>query len=319
MKTKLELLSPAGNLTTFQAVIQAGADAVYFGGSSFGARAYAENFSKEEVLLAIDFAHIHGKKAYMTVNTLLKEEEMEERLYDYLLPFYEQGLDGVIVQDFGVLSFVRCHFPKLSVHASTQMTVTGALGARFLAAQGVSRVVTARELSLSEIEEIHSKTGVEIECFVHGALCYCYSGQCLFSSLIGGRSGNRGRCAQPCRLPYTCLDKNRKSINKNPVYPLSPKDLCTIDRLPDMAEHGVFSFKIEGRMKQAEYAAGVTSIYRKYMDLYLKYGKDSYQVSPLDQKMLFDLGNRSGFTEGYLNQWNGADMLTINMPSHAKG
>lgn len=319
MKTKLELLSPAGNLTTFQAVIQAGADAVYFGGSSFGARAYAENFSKEEVLLAIDFAHIHGKKAYMTVNTLLKEEEMEERLYDYLLPFYEQGLDGVIVQDFGVLSFVRCHFPKLSVHASTQMTVTGVLGARFLAAQGVSRVVTARELSLSEIEEIHSKTGVEIECFVHGALCYCYSGQCLFSSLIGGRSGNRGRCAQPCRLPYTCLDKNRKSINKNPVYPLSPKDLCTIDRLPDMAEHGVFSFKIEGRMKQAEYAAGVTSIYRKYMDLYLKYGKDSYQVSPLDQKILFDLGNRSGFTEGYLNQWNGADMLTINMPSHAKG
>lgn len=319
MGTQLELLSPAGNLTTFQAVVHAGADAVYFGGSSFGARAYADNFTKEEVLTAIDFAHIHGKKAYMTVNTLLKEREMEEQLYEYLLPFYEQGLDAVIVQDFGVLSFVRCHFPQLSVHASTQMTVTGAGGARFLAEHGVSRVVTARELSLPEIQKIHTDADVEIECFVHGALCYCYSGQCLFSSLIGGRSGNRGRCAQPCRLPYECVDKNHKAIREKPMFPLSPKDLCTIDRIPDLAEHGVFSFKIEGRMKQGEYAAGVTSIYRKYLDRFLAYGKESYKVSPEDQKLLMDLGNRSGFTEGYLDQWNGAGMLAIHKPSHAKG
>ena len=318
MEKKLELLAPAGNFATFQAVVHAGADAVYFGGNRFGARAYADNFTEEEALSAIDFAHIHGKKAYMTVNTLLKEQEMEEQLYDYLLPFYEQGLDAVIVQDLGVLSFVRCHFPGLSVHASTQMTVTGAFGARFLADQGVCRVVTARELSLWEIKEIYTKADVEIECFVHGALCYCYSGQCLLSSLIGGRSGNRGRCAQPCRLPYECFDTNKKSISKKNIFPLSPKDLCTIDNIPDLAEHGVFSFKIEGRMKQEEYAAGVTGIYRKYMDLYLKYGKESYQVLEDDRRKLLDLGNRSGFASGYLKQWNGPDMLAVDKPSHTK-
>lgn len=319
MGKKLELLAPAGNFATCKAVINAGADAVYFGGSSFGARAYAGNFTKEEMLRAVDFGHIHGKKLYLTVNTLLKEQEMEEQLYDYLLPFYEQGGDAVIVQDFGVLSFVRQHFPGLPIHASTQMTVTGAGGARFLQDQGVCRIVTARELSLDEIEEIRRETEVEIETFVHGALCYCYSGQCLLSSMIGGRSGNRGRCAQPCRLPYECYDKSYHKISKKPEFPLSPKDLCTIDRIPDMAEHGVFSFKIEGRMKQAEYAAGVTQIYRKYMDQYLKDGKEGYYVLPEDQKILLDLGNRSGFTKGYLNQRNGRDMLAIKKPSHTKG
>ncbi|MCM1256604.1 MAG: U32 family peptidase [Roseburia sp.] len=318
MGKKLELLAPAGNFTTLKAVINAGADAVYFGGSSFGARAYAGNFTEEEMLRAVDFCHIHGKKTYLTVNTLLKEREMEEQLYDYLLPFYEQGGDALIVQDFGVLHFVKEHFSKLPVHASTQMTVTGARGAKLLQDQGVCRVVTARELSLSEIGEIHRETDVEIETFVHGALCYCYSGQCLFSSIIGGRSGNRGRCAQPCRLPYECYDEKYHKITQKPEFPLSPKDLCTIDRVPDLAEHGVFSFKIEGRMKQAEYAAGVTSIYRKYMDLYLNFGKEAYNILPEDNKILLDLGNRSGFTEGYLNQWNGPDMLATTKPSHTK-
>lgn len=319
MEEKLELLAPAGNLTTLKAVINAGADAVYFGGSLFGARAYAGNFTEEEMLRAVDFSHIHGKKTYLTVNTLLKEQEMEERLYDYLLPFYEQGGDAVIVQDFGVISFIREYFPKLSVHASTQMTVTGKEGAKLLKEQGVCRIVTARELSLSEIKEIHSQTGMEVETFVHGALCYCYSGQCLLSSMIGGRSGNRGRCAQPCRLPYECYDKNLHKISKKPEFPLSPRDLCTIDRIPDLAEHGVFSFKIEGRMKQAEYAAGVTGIYRRYIDLYLNCGKEGYRVLPEDRKILLDLGNRSGFTEGYLNRWNGPDMLAMKKPSHTKG
>ena len=191
----VELLAPAGSYQTLKAVAAAGADAVYAGGTDFGARAYANNFTQEELLEAMDYLHIRGKKLYLTVNTLLKEREMEEQLYEYLLPYYEQGLDAVIVQDFGVLSFVRQAFPQMDIHASTQMTVTGAEGAAFLQEQGAKRIVTARELSLKEIRTIREKTGEEIESFVHGALCYCYSGQCLFSSMLGGRSGNRGR---PC-------------------------------------------------------------------------------------------------------------------------
>ncbi len=318
MRQKLELLAPAGNLTALKAVIHAGADAVYFGGSAFGARAYADNFKKEEVLFAIDFAHIHGRKTFMAVNTLLKEQEMEEQLYDYLLPYYEQGLDAVIVQDFGVFSFVKQHFPKLPIHASTQMTVAGAEGAGFLAKLGASRIVMAREMSLSEIDSVYQALDVEIESFVHGALCYCYSGQCLFSSMIGGRSGNRGRCAQPCRLPYECYDVNYHKISGKEKFPLSPKDLCTIDLIPKLAGHGVFSFKIEGRMKQPEYAAGVTAIYRKYIDMYLNHGEEGYHVLPEDNRKLFDLGNRSGFTQGYYNKQNGKEMLAVKQPSHTK-
>ncbi|MBO5303870.1 MAG: U32 family peptidase [Lachnospiraceae bacterium] len=319
MVKELELLAPAGNLTTLKAVIHAGADAVYFGGSQFGARAYAGNFNRDEVLEAIDFGHIHGKKVFMAVNTLLKEKELEEQLYDYLLPYYEQGLDGVIVQDFGVLAFIREHFRELPIHTSTQMTVTNVEGARFLVNQGASRIVMAREMSLEEIRHIHESVPVEIESFVHGALCYCYSGQCLLSSMLGGRSGNRGRCAQPCRLPYEVYDANRKRINDNKhLYPLSPKDLCTIDQIPQLAENGIFSFKIEGRMKRTEYAAGVVSIYRKYMDKYLNYGAKAYHVTKEDTQKLFDFGNRSGFTAGYYNQRNGADMITFEKPGHEK-
>ena len=197
----LEVLAPAGSIESMKAAVAAGADAVYMGGSRFGARAYADNPDEDGLLKAIDYIHLHGRRLYLTVNTLFREEEMED-LYSYLLPYYREGLDAVIVQDLGAMSFIRQQFPGLDIHASTQMTITGSYGAKLLKELGAVRVVTARELSLEEIRKIHDQVDVEIESFVHGALCYCYSGQCLMSSLIGGRSGNRGRCAQPCRLPY---------------------------------------------------------------------------------------------------------------------
>lgn len=317
-KNQLELLAPAGSYDIFKAVLNAGADAVYVGGSQFGARAYANNFSKEELLLAIDEAHIHGKQLYLTVNTLLKEDELETQLYDYLLPYYEQGLDAVIVQDMGAFQFIREHFPKMDIHTSTQMTICNRYGAEMMKELGASRVVTAREMSFAEIKDIADHVDIEIESFVHGALCYCFSGQCLLSSMIGGRSGNRGRCAQPCRLPYEVYDAKRKKIASEP-FVLSPKDLCTIDLIPKLAESGIFSFKIEGRMKQAEYAAGVVSVYRKYMDRYLEYGAKDYQVTKEDMQKLYDFGNRSGFTKGYYEKHNGKDMITFQKPNHAKG
>ena len=201
-----ELLAPAGNLEILKGVIESGADAVYVGGSMFGARAYANNFTEEELLEAIDFAHLRGVKVYLTVNTLIKNSEFS-KLYDYLLVYYKRGLDAVIVQDLGVVKAIHEYFPSMEIHTSTQMTVTGADGVRFLSQFGVTRVVMAREVSLAEMKRIHEETGMELEAFVHGALCYSYSGQCLFSSILGGRSGNRGRCAQPCRLPYTVEGK----------------------------------------------------------------------------------------------------------------
>ena len=319
---KTELLAPAGSFETLKAVVNAGADAVYCAGNRFGARAYANNFTEEEMISAIDFVHLKGKKLYMTVNTLLKEKELEGQLYSYLRPYYEAGLDAVIVQDLGVMHFIREHFPRLHIHASTQMTITGAYGAELMLNAGCSRIVPARELSLQEIQNIYEKTGAEIESFVHGALCYGYSGQCLLSSMIGGRSGNRGRCAQPCRLPYELLkDKQKGSSSKHrkEAYLLSLKDLCTIDFIPELIQHGVHSFKIEGRMKQAEYAAGVTGIYRYYIDKYETNPKESYQVSEADKQKLWDLGNRCGFTDGYYKRHNGKEMITFEKPSHEKG
>ena len=334
-KRELELLAPAGSYETFEAVIRAGADAVYLGGSHFGARAYANNFNEEELLRAIDYAHIHGRQVYLTVNTLFKEEELEQGLYEYLLPYYEQGLDAVIVQDMGAFARIRSMFPRMDIHTSTQMTVTGAAGAAYMKQLGASRVVMAREMSFVEIREIHDKVGIEIESFVHGALCYCYSGQCLLSSMLGGRSGNRGRCAQPCRLPYEVYKKDQKSRIACGNYVLSPKDLCTIDAIPALAESGIFSFKIEGRMKQAEYAAGVVSVYRQYMDRYLdrlneeraggcsedearRRAKKAYAVTEEDHRKLLALGNRSGFTDGYYFRRNGREMITFDSPGHAK-
>ncbi|MFA9377390.1 MAG: DUF3656 domain-containing protein [Lachnotalea sp.] len=312
---KIELLAPAGSFESMKAAINAGADAVYIGGSMFGARAYANNLEKDLMLNAIDYAHLHGRSLYLTVNTLLKNVELNTSLYDYLKLYYEHGLDAVIVQDIGVFQFIKTNFPDLPIHASTQMTICGVEGAKMLKDLGTTRVVTARELSLNEIREIHDKVDVEIESFVHGALCYCYSGQCLLSSFIGGRSGNRGRCAQPCRMPYKVM-KNNKQINQsNETYILSPKDMCTIDIIPDMLEAGIDSFKIEGRMKKPEYAAGVVRLYRKYIDLFIANGRKGYKVLEQDKRELEDIFNRCGFNQGYYNEQNGRDMITLTEPA----
>lgn len=311
-KKRAELLAPAGSFASLKAAVAAGADAVYMGGARFGARAYAQNADQDEMIAAIEYAHLHGCRLYMTVNTLFKENELGE-LYEYLLPYYKAGLDGVIVQDLGALSFIREHFTGIELHASTQMTITSVYGAKELKRLGCCRVVPAREVSLEEIRRIYDETGMDIETFVHGALCYCYSGQCLMSSLIGGRSGNRGRCAQPCRLPYRVYEQEKgTAVNKeDQKCVLSMKDLCTLDILPQILEAGVFSLKIEGRMKSPRYTAGVVRIYRKYLDRYLEYGSEGYYVEPEDKKELLDLFDRGGFTSGYYTRHNGRDMIAL--------
>lgn len=295
-----ELLAPAGSLEILKGVIESGADAVYVGGSMFGARAYANNFTEEELLEAIDFAHLRGVKVYLTVNTLIKNSEFS-KLYDYLLVYYKRGLDAVIVQDIGVVKAIHEYFPSMEIHTSTQMTVTGADGVRFLSQFGVTRVVMAREVSLAEMKRIHEETGMELEAFVHGALCYSYSGQCLFSSILGGRSGNRGRCAQPCRLPYTVEGKKDE-------YILSLKDMCGIKALDKLHDAGVYSLKIEGRMKQLEYACGVVKYYRSYID-------SMKPVTDADYERIKALGNRCGFTDRYYFDHNGSDMVTYVKPN----
>lgn len=342
---RVELLAPAGNMEGLYGAIHAGADAVYLGGNRFGARAYAENFTSEELVRCIRYAHLMGRKVYLTVNTLLKEQEMNE-LYDYLRPFYEAELDAVIVQDPGVLRLVRESFPGLKIHASTQMTLCSAHGVSLLKEMGASRVVPARELGLQEILLLKGRTSenpgggpgrpfgeegcpvqneagdMEVECFIHGAMCYCYSGQCLFSSILGGRSGNRGRCAQPCRLPYTLKTDGRRLEN---CYPLSLKDMCTIEHIPKLIEAGIDSFKIEGRMKKPEYAAGVTQVYRRYIDKYYelreKRGAEdaalAYKVEKSDWKMLQSLYIRSQVQDGYYFKRNGRDMVTLDNPAYS--
>lgn len=307
---KVELLAPAGNAEAFYGAIHAGADAIYLGGSRFGARAYAENFSEEELVACIRYAHLFGRKVYLTVNTLVKESEFSE-LYAYLAPYYRAGLDGVIIQDMGVFSCLKEHFPGMELHGSTQMTITGEYGAAFLKDQGACRVVPARELSLTEIRRIKEVTGLEIECFIHGAMCYCYSGQCLFSSILGGRSGNRGRCAQPCRLPYTTENHPKE------CYPLSLKDMCTIESIPQLLEAGIDSFKIEGRMKKPEYAAGVTAVYRKYIDKYYADPNAPWKIAKADMHTLSCLYIRSERQDGYYHKHNGREMVTLNSPAYS--
>lgn len=314
MTKRVELLAPAGNYEAFMGALNAGADAVYLGGDKFGARAYADNFSEEEICRAVRYAHVFGKKIYLTVNTLVKEQEFP-LLYEYLCPFYEAGLDGVIIQDLGVWQYIRETFPGMALHASTQMTITGSRGALFLKEIGAARIVPARELSLEEIRSMKESTDLELECFIHGAMCYSYSGQCLFSSILGGRSGNRGRCAQPCRLPYQVFDQ-AGNPRCDTGYVLSLKDMCTLSFLPQLIEAGIDSFKIEGRMKRPEYAAGVTAVYRKYIDAYYERGGNAYRVEQADMDMLRGLYIRDEVQTGYYERMNGREMITIKKPGY---
>lgn len=310
-----EVLAPAGSMDALRAAVQAGADAVYLGGSQFGARAYADNFTEASLIEAIEYAHIYGVKVYLTVNTLFRNEELLQ-LYDYLTPFYEAGLDAVIVQDFGAMKKIAEWFPKLPIHASTQMTVTTPYAFELLQEYGVTRVVPARELSMEEIAALKQCSHVpEVEVFVQGALCYCYSGQCLMSSFLGGRSGNRGRCAQPCRLPYEASFLDGEKIRAKGAYLLSPKDLCGLEAVPDLIEAGVDSFKIEGRMKKPEYVAATTRGYRKIVDACMN-GTYSKKLVESVRREMAEIFNRGGFTNGYYNKNNGEDMMSVNTPGH---
>lgn len=310
---KPELLAPAGNMECLYSAINAGADAIYLAGKKFGARAFADNFETEELIYALKLSHLHGKKIYLTLNTLIKEREFDS-LYDFIKPLYDNKLDGIIIQDLGLINFLKSNFPDLSIHASTQMTVTGVYAAKLLKENGISRIVPARELTLEEIQHIKSNVDIEIETFVHGAMCYSYSGQCLYSSYLGGRSGNRGRCAGPCRLPYTIAKDDRYIAKDNIKYPLSLKDMCTLPILNRLIDSSIDSFKIEGRLKSPEYVAGVTSIYRKYIDIYCETGK--FDIENKDIELLKKLYLRSSICEGYYEKFNGAEMITAQSPSY---
>ena len=327
---KVELLAPAGSADAMVGAFSAGADAVYLGGERFGARAYADNFSTEEIIRAIGQAHVLDRKVYLTANVLTREEELPE-LVSFVSQLDEAGLDGVIVQDLGVLSALHESCPGLPLHASTQLSVTSAEAVRILRRFGVKRVVPARELSLKEIETLRAEDAavssecMEIEAFIHGAMCYSYSGRCLMSSFLGGRSGNRGRCAGTCRLPYRILDENKipagPDARKKEVWPLSMKDMCVLSILPELIDAGIDSFKIEGRMKKPVYAAGVTAVYRKYIDRFYEWtqaGRPApWKVEEEDLDMLRSLYIRTELGTGYYHAKNGRNLVTIGKPGYA--
>lgn len=330
-KHKVELLAPAGSYECMRAAVNAGADAVYMGGSRFGARAFAENPEQDALLRAIDWVHVRGKKLYLTVNTLLKEAELTQELERFLMPLYHQGLDAVIVQDVGVIRFLTERFPELPIHLSTQMTINSAEAVKTVLSltgqQGcnqITRFVPSRELSLEEITLLRSQTELEIETFIHGALCYSYSGQCLMSSLIGGRSGNRGRCAQPCRLPYQYTQQGKQTEGARANYGISPKDICTLDILPELMEAGIDSFKIEGRMKGTGYVSGVTEGYRYCIDLYESLGGEEYRkylaahpkITAEIKERFMDLYNRGSFSHGFYDCAGGKSMMADKRPNH---
>ncbi len=302
---RAELLAPAGTPGCFYAAVNAGADAVYAGLKKFGARSFAGNFTIPEFTEAIDHAHLFNKKLYLTLNILMRDAELDE-VDDCIRPLYKAGLDGVIVQDIGLISHIIREYPLLEVHVSTQSFITGVYGAALLKKMGAHRVVPARELSVGEIRDIREKADIEVECFIHGAMCYSYSGMCLMSSFLGGRSGNRGSCAGPCRQPYNGGD-----------YILSMKDLCVIKDLSALLEAGVDSLKIEGRMKSKEYVYNVTGIYREFLDDY--YDKGIREPSEKKVRELFSLYSRSGLNSGYLFKHNGADMITRQRGSYVTG
>ena len=304
MKNNVELLCPVGNFVCLKAAVQNGADAVYLGASNFSARASATNFSFEELKQAVEYAHIRDVKVHLALNTLIKNSELDSAL-SLASYAYEIGVDAIIVQDLGLAKILIKSFPKLPIHASTQMTIHNLEGVVQAERLGFSRVILSRELSLEEINYISRNSNIEIECFVHGALCISYSGQCLFSSMVGGRSANRGKCAQACRLPYELLEDNETVIDKG--YLLSPRDLCGLDNLGFLIEAGITSLKIEGRLKSPEYVATVTRIYRKYIDLYLKNG--NFTVDEKDRIDLLQVFNRGGFSSGHFNDFPNKDLI----------
>lgn len=309
--TKPELLSPAGSAESVYAAVNNGCDAVYLGGKQFGARQFADNFDNDALKNIIDYCHLRGVKVYITVNTLYKEKELEP-LMAFVKTLYENGADAAIVQDLGAAELIKKYYPSLELHASTQLTANSAEDVKFFQKFGFKKVVLSRELSLDEIKQIKAETDVEVEVFIHGALCVCYSGQCIMSSMLGGRSGNRGRCAQICRLPFSLQSGYTKAAEG---HLLSPKDIETLEILPDLIDAGIDSFKIEGRMKGAEYAAGTTAIYRKYIDMYLN-SPESYAVDTKDIKELAQLFNRGGFSQGYFNMYSGSDMMCPERPKN---
>ena len=306
-----ELLSTVGDFECLKAAVQNGADCVYFGASSFSARASAKNFDLDELKEAISYAKLRNVKTNLTLNTLIKNEEFENAIY-VASKAYEFGIDAIIVQDLGLATFLIKNFPDLPIHASTQMTVHNLEGVKILEQLGFSRVVLSRELSYEEIKYICENSNIEIEAFIHGALCMSYSGRCLFSSMIGGRSGNRGKCAQPCRLPYELLDKNDNSIDKG--YLLSPRDLCGLEFLPQLVKAGVSCFKIEGRMKTPEYVATVTRIYRKYLDKI--FNNEPYIIEENDKKDLLQVFNRGGFSNGHLTSDANKNLVFKTKPNN---
>ncbi len=307
MLNRPEILAPAGSMDALKAAVSAGADACYAGGNMFSARAFAGNFDTTELLEAIDYCHIHNVKLYMAVNTLLKNSEMKD-LIPYLDPFYREGVDGIIVQDVGVIRSLSKAYPDLPLHGSTQMSVCSTYGAEFLKNLGMTRFVPARELSLNEIKSIKEAVDIEIETFVHGAMCFCYSGKCLMSSFAGGRSGNRGRCAQPCRKAY-----NSKQFNHE--YALSMNDLCTLASLPQLIEAGIDSFKIEGRMKKPEYVAAAVHAYSEITDECINGHLNEKRIAYHTDRLM-DIYNRGGFSSGYYYMKNGKEMLANKRPNH---
>ena len=306
---KPELLSPCGNMEALRAAINNGADAVYLGGKDFSARKYAGNFSVEEIEEACDYCHLRGAKVYVTVNTLYKDQELT-KFIKFVKELYMAGVDALIVQDLGAANLIKRSFPDLKLNASTQLTANTADDVNFLYKNGFDKVILSRELSIDEIRDIRKNTDAEIECFVHGALCVSFSGQCIMSSILGGRSGNRGCCAQTCRLPYE-LYRDYDKVDEG--YLMSPKDIETLEILPQLIEAGINSFKIEGRMKNPEYVAGVTAIYRKYIDMYFD-DPEGYSVDKNDLKILLQLFNRGGFTNGYFTTPAGSDMMSTERP-----
>lgn len=306
---KPELLSPAGSMESVKAAVNNGCNAVYLGGQQFSARQYASNFDIEELEAAMDYCHLRNVKVYVTVNTIYKDKEMKD-LLKFVAKLYEIGADALIVQDIGAADLIHKNFPNFKLHASTQLTSNNLADVKALADKGFCKVVLSRELNLEEIKAITANTDIEIETFIHGALCVSYSGQCIMSSMLGGRSGNRGRCAQTCRLPYSLYNDYTK-VEEGHLLCL--KDIETITILPKLIEAGISSFKIEGRMKNPEYVSGVTKIYRKYIDMYFV-NPETYRVDEKDMKVLLQLFNRGGFTEGYYNNHSGSEMMSIERP-----